>query len=437
MSVAAEGLLRPHWPSHGHRVHVMVSGGADSMALLTLVSEFHRTVPREVIIHHCHHGVAEAADQWADFVAGESEQRGFAFQLHRLQLPLGAEFESRARDARYAAVGEAVEAGDVVMTAHHRDDQIETLVMRLAQGSGLIGLAGIPQARTLGKALLVRPLLSLTRQQLRTLLAHRNVGFIVDPSNGQWQYRRNFMRLKLLPALSRVAPKARTQLQQLSARATDKVQAAREALGAACPTRTQTEVPMASTESLIGWQVRFFAQAQGCYAPSSEQIQEFSRQCMSAEADRIPELAIAGSSYVLRRWAGQLYWLDTQGLITDLDKEHIEAVRLEPNSERVLQFATGRLHLQSGPASEDLTVYFAVQGRSFRFARRRPLQSLKQLAQTLGVPPWMRRSTPLLASGDRVLGWGALDAREQGLIPHALKWQWEMVPRHSEESSVS
>ena len=86
MSVAAEGLIRPHWPGPDHRVHLMISGGADSMALLTLVADFFKVVPREIVVHHCHHGVAVEADDWLQFVKAETDRRGFVFQAHYLIL---------------------------------------------------------------------------------------------------------------------------------------------------------------------------------------------------------------------------------------------------------------------------------------------------------------------------------------------------------------
>jgi len=110
----------------------MISGGADSMALLALVADFSKVVPRQVVVHHCHHGVAREADDWLQFVQTETERRGFDFKAHHLHLELGPEFEARARKARYDAVMREVSSGEVVMTAHHRDDQVETLLMRLS-----------------------------------------------------------------------------------------------------------------------------------------------------------------------------------------------------------------------------------------------------------------------------------------------------------------
>ena len=194
----------------------MVSGGPDSMALLALVGDFSKVVPRTVIVHYCHHGVAAEADDWSIFVLSEAERRGFAFRLHYLNLDLGPEFEARARELRYEKVKREVTANEIVLTAHHRDDQIETLLMRLSQGSGLIGLGGIPISRTFGRGVLVRPLLSVSRRQLMQVLTVRNLKYVKDPSNQDPSYLRNFIRLQFLPALASVAPGIGDKLLELS-----------------------------------------------------------------------------------------------------------------------------------------------------------------------------------------------------------------------------
>ena len=414
----------------------MISGGADSMALLALVADFSKMVMREVIIHHCDHGVAVEAGEWLQFVKTETERRGFAFRAHHLDLELGPGFEARARKARYDAVMREVEQGDVVMTAHHRDDQVETLLIRLSQGSGLIGLAGIPVTRPFGLGVLIRPLLSLSRQQLKQVLAARNLRHVVDPSNQDPTYLRNYIRLQFLPALSRVAPAARDQLLQLSKVATDHVFRAGETLGEHLPVLGVDSVAVASTPSLIAWQVRFFAQAHGRYAPSAQQISEFARQCVDASDDRLPEVPIS-SNIVIRKWGGKLYWVDHKILGGEADSELARSEKIGPNQSVEFEFPNGVLSLRTGAASEDVAVFWGVEGRSFRLGRKRPMQSLKQLAQTLGLPPWLRQRTPLIAISDQIIGWGAIDCRDEGLIPHSLQWQWRFVARNTSDSTVS
>ena len=80
------------------------------MALLALVADFCKVVPRQVMVHHCHHGVAADADDWLQFVKAETERRAFSFKAHHLELQLGPEFEARARKARYDAVMQDVDS---------------------------------------------------------------------------------------------------------------------------------------------------------------------------------------------------------------------------------------------------------------------------------------------------------------------------------------
>ncbi len=406
------------------------------MALLALVADFSKIIMREVIIHHCDHGVAAEAGDWLQFVKTETERSGFAFRAHHLNLELGPEFEARARSARYDAVMSEVEQGDVVMTAHHRDDQVETLLIRLSQGSGIIGLAGIPVTRPFGLGVLIRPLLSLSRQQLKQVLTARNLGHVVDPSNQDPSYLRNYIRLQFLPVLSRVAPGARGQLLQLSKIATKLVFRAGETLGEYRPGRGIDSVGVASTPSLIAWQVRFFTQAHGRYAPSAQQISEFVRQCVDAANDRSPEVLL-GEDVAIRKWGNRLYWVDFKTLGEEADGEIIRIEKIGPDQKRELRFPNGVLSLSTGAASEDVAVFWGVKGRSFRLGRKRPVQSLKQLAQTLDIPPWLRQRTPLIAISDQIIGWGAIDCRDEGLIPHSFQWQWRFVSRNTIDSNVS
>ena len=406
------------------------------MALLALVADFAKIIPREVIVHHCHHGVIAAADDWLTFVAAEAKRRNCVFKAHRLALEMGPGFEARAREARYDSVMSEVKSGDVVMTAHHRDDQVETLLIRLSQGSGLIGLAGIPVIRPFGPGLLIRPLLSLSRKQLKQVLVSRNLQHITDPSNQDPAFLRNYVRLRFLPALSRVAPRVRGQLLMLSKLAIDRVLQAGEMLGERLPALGVESVEVAATETLIAWQVRFFVQAHGRFAPSALQIAEFARQCLEAADDRLPEVSI-GADLTIRKWVNRLYWVDLQTLGDEASEEVEWAAKMEPNQSKEIRFPNGVLSLSTGAASEDIAVYWGVQGRSFRLGRKRPMQSLKQLAQAHGVPPWLRQRTPLIAIADQIIGWGHTDCREQSLIPHSLQWQWRFVPRNTACSPVS
>ena len=411
----------------------MISGGADSMALLCLVQAYQEAHPRKIIVHHCHHGVHAEADQWAVLVEKATRKRDWPCQVHRLNLIMGPDFEARARTARYDAVERMVGSGDVVMTAHHQDDQLETLCLRLAQGTGMIGLIGMAISRPFGLGRLARPFLDLTRTQLRHECMIRNESFIDDPSNLDVRFQRNLVRLHLLPRLFRVAPQARSELLGLRKVALAEVERMRARLQPCVPDRETVVIPMADAFDLIGWQIRFWCHAHGWYAPSSAMLDEFARQCRHAEPDRQPEIRLT-DEVVIKAWSGRLWWVSPTENRSD---ERVERIRLEPNSSKTLQLKGGTLILNPGSIGEHLTIYQGVTGRSFRLARNRPQYSLKQLAQQLGVPPWYRGLWPLIASKDIILGWGPQDAREHSLIPHPLNWQWHAEPRKSDGSAVS
>ena len=437
MLIGANDLIRPYWPGTDYRVHLMVSGGADSMALMAVIAEFSAIDSRIIVVHHCHHGIDVNSDIWLQFVESESKRYGFLFQSHYLVLDMTSGFEARAREARYEAVLQFVSTGDVVMTAHHRDDQIETLLIRLSQGSGLIGWAGIPAKRRFGSGVLVRPFLSMSSTKLKSMLASQNLKHIVDPSNRDTRFLRNFIRLKFLPLLCRALPAAKQELLMLSQLATDQVCRLEEALGKGLPATGIDSVELARTEKLIQWQVRFFAQVNGRFAPSSMQIAEFGRQCIEASGDKLPEVGIGNGSIKIRRWNKKLYWVDNELLGTESDEPIKKFKKIEQNQSVDLTFPNGVLYLETGGIAQTIQVYWGPQVCSFRLGHKRPMQSLKQLAQTLGIVPWHRRWTPLLAIHDEIIGWGDIDCRESGLIAHSFRWKWRFVPRNKSDSSVS
>jgi tRNA(Ile)-lysidine synthase len=415
----------------------MVSGGADSMALLSLACEFNRTLQTNILVHHCNHGVAKDAVLWANFVEKGAFGQHVQYQLHELDLEKGPCFEERARNARYGAVQNYVESGDVVMTAHHLDDQLETLLIRLSQGSGLVGLSGITETRTFGLGVLVRPLLAIPRKRLLSFLVDRNIEFVTDPSNADIKYLRNHIRLKLLPALLKVDPNISSSLMALSACAKDHVLKALKSLGERCPSRGVISIPMAKTEQLIGWQVRFFCQANGFFAPSGKQVIEFSRQCIEASGDRMPEVSIEASFFCIRRWDDRLYWIDNQLAKLEIPKEFKISEKLVAHDRRELVLPMGILVLQAGACSEEVSVFFGDCQQNFRLGPKRTSKNLKKIAQILRIPPWLRRTTPFLAVNDCLIGWGGRDLRDQRLINDSLQWQWEAFPRQGNQSSVS
>ncbi len=188
--------------AHGQRVAAAVSGGADSMALLRILLALAGRLEVEVSACHVNHKLrGAAADADEAFVREECARLGVPLQVCRAGedgLPLAGGGEAGARALRYACF-ERVHAGgiDRIATAHTVTDQAETLLFRLARGTGLHGAGGIRPARDF----YVRPLLCLTRAEVEAYCRAAGQGWVTDGTNLSDAYARNRLRHDALPAL--------------------------------------------------------------------------------------------------------------------------------------------------------------------------------------------------------------------------------------------
>ncbi|MEM6784726.1 MAG: tRNA lysidine(34) synthetase TilS [Bacteroidota bacterium] len=197
--IEAHGLLVP-----GQRVVVGLSGGVDSVVLTRTLA----ALGYEVIAVHVHHGQrAQSAMDDALFAKALADELGLAFNHIRLHMsPSAANLEAQMRAARYQDLhAEAKRRGaEVVAVGHHRDDQLETVLLNLLRGSGLRGLAGMRPSRTMqpGSAVrLVRPLLSIPRADLVNHARTQGWTWREDPTNADTAFRRNALRHRVVPVL--------------------------------------------------------------------------------------------------------------------------------------------------------------------------------------------------------------------------------------------
>ena len=194
------------------RVLVAVSGGADSVCLLTLLHEMRERVLLpgiELRIAHVNYGLrGEESEEDEAFVRELGAKLGVPVDCERVRLmpKSGGTLQSRARDARYAFFGRLLREHGMtaVATGHTADDQAETVLLWLMRGAGTGGLTGIPVKRAGG---IIRPLLGVTRQQVLDYLAFRGMPYRSDSSNGTPRYRRNRIRQEILPALRLLNPR--------------------------------------------------------------------------------------------------------------------------------------------------------------------------------------------------------------------------------------
>jgi len=204
----------------GARVVLACSGGLDSMAALEILVRLRPSVGHSLAVAHVEHGLWPGNAAAAEHVAAVARAHGLGFAREQLDLPHGADLEHRARTARYAALHRLRHQLDceLLVTAHHADDQAETLLMRLARGCGPQALAGIRSHRDDD---VVRPLLGLSRGDLRALAAALSITWVEDASNANPAFLRNRVRRDVLPALEAALPGATAGLARAAANCAD------------------------------------------------------------------------------------------------------------------------------------------------------------------------------------------------------------------------
>lgn len=191
------------------RVVVGLSGGVDSVVLLDLVT---RVTDLPVVALHIHHHLYKEADRTAEFCLSLTSRYPISVEVMDVDVSDNGSLETRAREARYAAFEKYLVSGDLLLLAHHSDDQAETVLFRLFRGSRVFGLEGMPFERAIGAARLCRPLLSVSREAVLTYARERQLEWREDPTNADLTPDRNFIRHELLPLINTRFPAARPSI---------------------------------------------------------------------------------------------------------------------------------------------------------------------------------------------------------------------------------
>lgn len=449
---AFEVLRTEYSPS---RIAVALSGGLDSMVLLHLAHEAAHAAGLPLFAFHVHHGLSPNADAWGAHCAAAAAALGVPFDRREVTVEKGKTgVEAAARKQRYAALGEMCRAHgvDLLLTAHHLDDQAETVLLQLLRGSGPAGLSGMDasnKARTLlGDAELVmaRPLLAVARAELEAYAAERQIAWVEDESNTDPRYARNALRHQVMPVLAQAFPGFQRRIARSGAHA----QSAQRLLDelaeqdlAACLVDEAIDLVSLRTLSVdrINNLLRYWFARHGLGMPSTAWLEQMVAQLISAREDAQP--LVSHPEVDVRRHRDRLHLVpkqpDLAGL-RDPDDEGIivkHAQAFKWNGEASLAFPDygGVLHFDVAsygldPAwlqGRDLEIDFRKGGERLKLAPNRPTRGLKQLFQAANVPVWERSRLPIVGCGFELLfaaGLG-MDCRRlsEGEGRITLRWQ--------------
>jgi tRNA(Ile)-lysidine synthase len=412
------------------RCWVAYSGGLDSAVLLAVLARLRPRLRMELRAVYIDHGLHSASADWASHCARHCDGLGVSCDLRRVRVEpaAGKGREAAARVARYAALAELVGPGDLVLTAHHRDDQAETLLLALLRGSGVQGLAAMPRVAPLGAGLLVRPLLDWSRAELHGFAQALSLDWVEDPSNLDLSLDRNFLRVRVLPLLAERWPAAGRTLARSADHCAEAAELvgryARDALAGVRGTRPgalSVAGLLALDPALCRGVLRQWFGDCGVPAPDTRHLGRIRAEVLIARPDASPLVAWGGCE--VRRHRDDLFALAPSPARTG------DAAL--PWTSPILDLPTGlgRLRLRDGtgctlaPAalgSGPLAVRFAVSGLVCRPAGRLHHRHLKHLFQEGDVPAWVRGHIPLVfAEGCLVAIGGAWICDG----PHRASWE--------------
>ncbi len=390
-------------PGRG-RVIVAFSGGPDSVCLLYRLTR--AALERGIECVHIDHGLDPESAQRANRAVAIADGLGVPCRIIRIEVSAGSGPEAAARDARYRALEALVGPGEVLVTAHHADDQVETVLLRLIRGAGPEGLSGIPALRRFARGWLARPLLDCTRAGIEHCIERNGLDCIRDPANECLDFDRNQLRHKVLPGLRRRWPGVETALRRSARLCGDAAGFIRrhvEAdLAAAYGPRDVLALDGLADDSHYyrAETIRSWCLHNGCEPPPGRRLDTFVEQLRSARSDRCPELRWSGR--VLRFWRGRV-WLESA--LTPADPW---SLRWDGRQPIELPHGLGRMELTgSGKAPRGLEIRSGREGESLRPAGDAHHRACKRLLAAAGIPPWRRHQWPRLWLDGRLVALGA------------------------------
>jgi tRNA(Ile)-lysidine synthase len=396
------------------RVTVAFSGGLDSTVLLGALAR--RPVPAPVRAAHVDHGLHPRSAEWSAHCAQIAAALGIEYCAVRVAVERasGEGLEAAAREARYRALGDLLAPGEWLLTAHHGDDQLETLLLRLLRGTGIRGLRGIIDFAPFRGGWLGRPLLGFTRDELRAEADARSLAWLEDPSNIEPRHDRNYLRLNVVPALRARWPAAARNAARLAAQASDAERLLERAADAdAAALAEPWHVPRAALAALEPARqrnlLRRLLRVVGLPAPSAAKLEELRDAVLEAHAESRTRVRWPGGE-------GRIY-RDALYLLAPLPPASPPGYEARIASGAAWSGPEGRVELERQPSGAGLPQTWVEQGLRLRFRagseRFRPRgrehrHSLKHLFQESGIVPWMRDRVPLIYRDDALVAIGDL-----------------------------
>jgi tRNA(Ile)-lysidine synthase len=411
-----EAELRQHidgWPQA--RLLLACSGGVDSRVLLELLARLRRQRRFELRVVHVNHHLQPAAAGFARGVRQACRELAVPCRVRHAHgvARRGESVEARAREARYALLASELRAGEVLLTAQHCDDQMETVLLQLIRGAGVEGLAAMPASAAFGRGQLLRPLLAWRRADLEAIARRWELGFVDDPSNRDTRFDRNFLRQEIIPRLSARWPALATTVARSAGHVAEAAQLAKVLAAQDLPlVMKDGALEIASLTALSAARqrgiVRAWLRSCGLALPDQIHLQRILQELIGARPDRHPQV----------QWPGGAAWRERGMLCAAATLPRRAARKPGPELSITWDWRAGNCHdLAWQPDSQGpidgsrlpprIELRFRAGGERLRPCARSARRPLKDLLREAAVPERSRNAVPLIFTPAGLLAVGA------------------------------
>lgn len=402
---------------------VAYSGGLDSSVLLSLTAQYcaDRDIP--LTAFHVHHGLSPHADAWLSHCQSVCERLGVRFFFEKIVVSADGEgIEGSARKGRYLALGRMSTLSniDIILAAHHQDDQAETLLMQMLRGSGIAGLSGMdrfnvaPSLFGVPNVMMMRPLLDVSRAELECFAVDHQTAYIQDESNDDVRFLRNALRHQVMPALEKISPGFAARMSRTSKHMQSTLQLIEDLAQQDLSLGLSLEDGSLDLDAIrhlsgdrIGNLFRLWLRTSGTRMPSTSRLNEIKRQLFEAKGDA--RITIYHEKLAIHRYKNRIY-------AASKDLEHDDGdvnVTFKWSGQESIAFPQfhGTLHCRVGsrgfdPAwlsSQSLCLHLRRGGERLKLAENRSTRDMKSHYQALHIPFWLRQQLPFVSVGDQLL----------------------------------
>ena len=362
---------------------IAFSGGIDSVVLLHFLNSHY---PGNIRAVHINHNLSKHSKDWSLFCKELCHKQEITFKSIDINIKNSSNVEENARKKRYNSLKSELSKNEVLCTAHHQEDQSETFLLQLFRGSGVAGLASMPKMKNFADSFLYRPFLNISKQLIFDYATKYNLDWVEDDSNNNLNFKRNLLRLELIPKLEsgfdgvikNISRSAYHQSEALKLMH-DLAEIDIEKFNLVINHRIQVLPLTQLSERRVANVLRYYIERRGFLMPSSKVLTELI-SVLSAKDDA--KVILKWHLYEVRRYDNELYFFDGEPERSTEDCPLFNKLKDQTN----------------------FTIRFRKDGQRVRLKGKKHSSSLKKILQSANIPPWERDKLRMYYINDTLIG---------------------------------